>query len=88
VAAEADYITTDTEITELDRRDVSVVRFNPADIGENLAVSALFGTCPLSVAPPARCPASLPGRRTPPGTRHPPKSVLESVQGQASIRVR
>jgi hypothetical protein len=42
VATEADDITADMGITELNRRDVPVVRFNPADIGENLAVSARF----------------------------------------------
>jgi hypothetical protein len=40
------------------------------------------------VAPPAQCPAPLPGRRTSPRTRHSPESVLESVQNQASIWVR
>ena len=64
---EADGITADMEITELNRRDVPVVRFNPADIGENLAVPAHFGTWPPPVALPARCPAPLPGRRTRPG---------------------
>lgn len=39
VATEADGITADMVITELNRRDVPVVRFNPADIGEELAVS-------------------------------------------------
>lgn len=36
----ADGITADVVITELNRRDVPVVRFNPAGIGEDLAVSA------------------------------------------------
>ncbi|WP_405896145.1 hypothetical protein OG272_13820 [Streptomyces sp. NBC_00104] len=39
MATEADGITADMVITELNRRDVPVVRFNPADIGEELAVS-------------------------------------------------
>ncbi len=53
VATEADDITADMVITELNRRDVPVVRFNPADIGADLTVSARFGTCP---APwPGRC---------------------------------
>ncbi|MFD5031452.1 hypothetical protein ACFVWX_29600 [Streptomyces sp. NPDC058220] len=33
-------------ITELNRRDVLVVRFNPAGIGEDLAVSARFVSAP------------------------------------------
>jgi len=40
VATEADGITPDMVITELSRRDVPVIRFNPAGIGEDLAVSA------------------------------------------------
>lgn len=40
MATEADGTTADTVITELNRRDVPVVRFNPAGIGEDLAVSA------------------------------------------------
>ncbi|MDW4905770.1 hypothetical protein RB628_10570 [Streptomyces sp. ADMS] len=39
-ATEADGITAGMVITELNRRDVPVVRFNPADISEDLAVSA------------------------------------------------
>jgi ATP-grasp ribosomal peptide maturase len=49
VATEADDITADMVITELNRRDVPVARFNPADIGEELTVSARFGTCPTPV---------------------------------------
>lgn len=37
---EADGITADMVITELDRRDVPVVRFSSADIGEDLTASA------------------------------------------------
>ncbi|MDQ0777621.1 hypothetical protein QF026_006087 [Streptomyces aurantiacus] len=40
VETEADGITADMVITELDRRDVPLVRFGSADIGENLAASA------------------------------------------------
>jgi hypothetical protein len=54
VEPQADDITADMEITELNRRDVPVVRFNPADIGENLAVPAHFGTWPPPVALPPR----------------------------------
>ncbi|TVL90049.1 hypothetical protein CD790_24595 [Streptomyces sp. SAJ15] len=50
VATEADDFTADMVITELNRRHVPVVRFNPADIGEGgLTVSARFGTCPAPV---------------------------------------
>ncbi|MGW2261393.1 ATP-grasp ribosomal peptide maturase [Streptomyces sp. NPDC001780] len=54
VATEADDTTADMVITELNRRDVPVVRFNPADIGKDLTVSARFGACPASVAGQAR----------------------------------
>ncbi|MFK0229799.1 ATP-grasp ribosomal peptide maturase [Streptomyces sp. NPDC090303] len=57
VATEADDITADMVITELNRRDVPVVRFNPADIGENLTVSARFGTCPSPVVGQVRTPS-------------------------------
>lgn len=50
VATEADDVTADMVITELNRRSVPVVRFNPADIGAGLMVSARFGTCPAPVA--------------------------------------
>ncbi|MFC9754947.1 ATP-grasp ribosomal peptide maturase [Streptomyces sp. NPDC056921] len=49
VATEADDITADMVIGELNRRGVPVVRFNPADIGRDLTVSARFGTCPAPV---------------------------------------
>ncbi|MFH8475001.1 ATP-grasp ribosomal peptide maturase [Streptomyces sp. NPDC018000] len=57
VATEADDITADMVISELNRRDVPVVRFNPADIGEDLTVSARFGTCPAPVAGRVRTPS-------------------------------
>ncbi|MGW7366651.1 ATP-grasp ribosomal peptide maturase [Streptomyces sp. NPDC054841] len=57
VATEADDITADMVITELNRRDVPVVRFNPADIGANLTVSARFGTCPAPVVGQVRTPS-------------------------------
>ncbi|MFJ3976685.1 ATP-grasp ribosomal peptide maturase [Streptomyces sp. NPDC090021] len=57
VATESDDITADMVITELNRRDVPVVRFNPADIGEDLTVSARFGTCPAPVAGQVRTPS-------------------------------
>ncbi|NUK22103.1 ATP-grasp ribosomal peptide maturase [Streptomyces lunaelactis] len=57
VATEADDITADMVITELNRRSVPVVRFNPADIGADLTVSARFGTCPTPVAGQVRTPS-------------------------------
>ncbi|MFF4171787.1 ATP-grasp ribosomal peptide maturase [Streptomyces sp. NPDC001744] len=57
LATEADDITADMVITELNRRDVPVVRFNPADIGEDLTVSARFGTCPAPVVGQVRTPS-------------------------------
>lgn len=44
VATEADDVTADMVITELNRRSVPVVRFNLADIGDSLTVSARYGT--------------------------------------------
>ncbi|MEU7432997.1 hypothetical protein AB0B07_19555 [Streptomyces sioyaensis] len=58
VVTEADDVTADMVIAELNRRSVPVVRVNPSDIGEGLTgltVSARFGTCPVPVAP-ARSP--------------------------------
>jgi ATP-grasp ribosomal peptide maturase len=43
IATEADDPTADMVITELNRRDVPVVRFNPADVGGDLTVSVRFG---------------------------------------------
>ncbi|MFC9791278.1 ATP-grasp ribosomal peptide maturase [Streptomyces sp. NPDC127584] len=57
VLTEADDITADMVITELNRRDVPVVRFNPADIGEDLVISARFGTCPALVVGQVRTPS-------------------------------
>ncbi|MFD5412791.1 ATP-grasp ribosomal peptide maturase [Streptomyces nojiriensis] len=58
VATEAMDVTADMVISELNRRGVPVVRFNPADIGEGLTVSARFGTCPVTpVAGQARTPS-------------------------------
>ncbi|MEU5424350.1 ATP-grasp ribosomal peptide maturase [Streptomyces olivoreticuli] len=57
VATEADDRTAGMVITELNRRDVPVVRFNPADIGEGLAVSARFGTCPATPDGQVRTPS-------------------------------
>ncbi|MFI7101049.1 ATP-grasp ribosomal peptide maturase [Streptomyces sp. NPDC050161] len=57
VATEADDVTADMVISQLNRRGVPVVRFNPADIGADLTVSALFGTCPAPVAGQVRTPS-------------------------------
>jgi ATP-grasp ribosomal peptide maturase len=57
VATEADDVTADMVITELNRRNVPVVRFNPADIGAGLTVSARFGICPAPVAGQVRTPS-------------------------------
>ncbi|MET7362669.1 ATP-grasp ribosomal peptide maturase [Streptomyces sp. NPDC005562] len=59
VATEADDITADMVITEINRLDVPVVRFNPADIGGDLAVSARFGTCPAPVVGQVRTPSRI-----------------------------
>lgn len=48
VATEPDDRTADMVIAELNRRGVPVVRFNPADIGGGLRISARFGTHPAS----------------------------------------
>lgn len=67
VITEADDQTADMVITELNRRDVPVVRFNPADIGRDLAVSAWFGACPAPAAGQIRTPsrsAALSGIRS------------------------
>jgi ATP-grasp ribosomal peptide maturase len=57
VATEADDVTADMVITELNLRSVPVVRFNPADIGTGLTVSARFGTCPAPVVGQVRTPS-------------------------------
>ncbi|MBB5116875.1 ATP-grasp ribosomal peptide maturase [Streptomyces eurocidicus] len=57
VATEADDQTADMVITELNQRAVPVVRFNPADIGEDLTISARFGTCPAAPAGQVRTPS-------------------------------
>lgn len=50
MATDADDVTADMVINELNRRSVPVVRFNPADMGAGLTVSARFGTRPAPVA--------------------------------------
>lgn len=43
VVTEVDDVTADMVITELDKRGVPVVRFDPSDIGDRLTFSARFG---------------------------------------------
>ncbi|MFE6053954.1 ATP-grasp ribosomal peptide maturase [Kitasatospora sp. NPDC056446] len=57
VVTEAVDVTADMVITELNRRGVPVVRFDPSDIGTGLTVSARFGTCPAPVAGQVRTPS-------------------------------
>ncbi|CAL2063431.1 ATP-grasp ribosomal peptide maturase [Streptomyces murinus] len=57
VATEADDLTADMVITELNRRHIPVARFDPADIGADLTVSARFGNCPAPVAGQLRTPS-------------------------------
>ncbi|MFJ6661326.1 ATP-grasp ribosomal peptide maturase [Streptomyces sp. NPDC091377] len=67
VVTETDDATADMVITELNRRGVPVVRFNPADIGRDLTVSARFGTCPAPPVGQVRTPskaAALDGVRS------------------------
>ncbi|MFD3655398.1 hypothetical protein [Streptomyces sp. NPDC058620] len=73
---EADGITADMVITELDRRDVPLVRFSSADIGEDLGIRWWSLRDGVGYTPKVA------------KAGHPPKSVLESVQNQDSIWVR
>ena len=57
VATEADDTTADAVIAELNTRGVPVVRFDPADIGEDLTVSARFGSSPGCAAGQIRTPS-------------------------------
>ncbi|WP_405937343.1 ATP-grasp ribosomal peptide maturase [Streptomyces sp. NBC_00726] len=57
VVTETDDLTADMVITELNRRDVPVTRFNPSDIGADLTVSARFGSSPAPVAGELRTPS-------------------------------
>lgn len=50
-------LTADMVITELNRKGAPVVRFNPADIGTDLMVSAQFGVCPAPVVGQLRTPS-------------------------------
>ncbi|MFE3552353.1 ATP-grasp ribosomal peptide maturase [Streptomyces kronopolitis] len=57
VVTEADDVTADMVITELNRRGVPVARVDPSDIGAGLTVSARFGACPAPVAGQVRTPS-------------------------------
>lgn len=57
VVTEADDSTADMVIAQLNRRGVPVVRFDPADIGTELTVSARIGTCPAVVVGQVRTPS-------------------------------
>ncbi|AZS86509.1 ATP-grasp ribosomal peptide maturase [Streptomyces griseoviridis] len=57
VATEADDPTADMVITELNRRGTPVVRFDPADIGMDLTLSARFGGCAAPVTGELRTPS-------------------------------
>ncbi|MET7718303.1 ATP-grasp ribosomal peptide maturase [Streptomyces sp. NPDC005407] len=57
VVTEVDDVTADMVITELNKRGVPVVRFDPSDIGDRLLLSARFGTCPASPAGHLRTPS-------------------------------
>ncbi|PJN34222.1 hypothetical protein CG717_06880 [Streptomyces sp. CB02613] len=57
IATEADDLTADMVISELNRRNVPVARFNPADIGAALTVSARFGSDPAPVTARLRTPS-------------------------------
>lgn len=59
VVTEPDDITANMVIAELNRRRVPVVRFNPADIGDALRVSARFGTGPAVPAGEVRTPSRV-----------------------------
>ncbi|MEV6404505.1 ATP-grasp ribosomal peptide maturase [Streptomyces bobili] len=50
VVTEDGDVTADMVITHLNRRGVPVVRFNPADIGASLTVTARFGSRPAPVS--------------------------------------
>ncbi|WP_326699076.1 ATP-grasp ribosomal peptide maturase [Streptomyces sp. NBC_01754] len=48
VVTEVDDVTADMVITELNKRGVPVVRFDPSDIGDRLLLSARFGAHPAA----------------------------------------
>ncbi|MFB6571073.1 ATP-grasp ribosomal peptide maturase [Streptomyces noursei] len=53
VVTEVDDVTADMVITELNKRGVPIVRFDPSDIGDGLQMSARFGASTDSSATPA-----------------------------------
>ncbi|GAA3292753.1 hypothetical protein GCM10020295_12880 [Streptomyces cinereospinus] len=66
VVTEVDDVTADMVITELNKRGVPVVRFDPSDIGDRLLLSARFGAS-LEAAPRRPPPHALQGHH--PGGR-------------------
>jgi hypothetical protein len=91
VATEADDITADMVITELNRRSVPVVRFNPADIGADLTVSARSAPA-LPLWPgrsvPRREPPTWPnyGRCTGAALSGPPSSTWATTMRGSRLR--
>jgi ATP-grasp ribosomal peptide maturase len=61
VVTEVDDVTADMVITELNKRGVPVMRFDPSDIGDRLLLSARFGAGPETA--PAGC-LRTPSRNT------------------------
>lgn len=61
VVTEANDVTADMVIAHINRLGVPVVRFNPADIGVELTVSARFGIGPAPVAGQIRTPSRIVG---------------------------
>jgi ATP-grasp ribosomal peptide maturase len=57
VVTEPHDVTADLVISHLNRRDVPVVRFNPADIGAGLSIAARLDTCPAQVVGQLRTPS-------------------------------
>ncbi|MEV5339117.1 ATP-grasp ribosomal peptide maturase [Streptomyces sp. NPDC052676] len=59
VVTESHDVTADMVISHLNQRDVPVVRFNPADIGADLSITARFDVCPAraigQLRTPTRC---------------------------------
>jgi ATP-grasp ribosomal peptide maturase len=61
VATEANDVTADMVIAHLNQRGLPVARFNPADFGVDLTVSARFGIGPVPVAGQIRTPSRIVG---------------------------
>lgn len=72
-------------ITDLNRRDVPVVRLHPADIGKDLVVSAPFGTCPAPVAPKPTYRRESLARLSEMNPHHPAEDVLCTLTAAFTI---